>query len=84
MLSSAVDGALKAPSMLTMAGEGSAILTSVQYVDFFDETKDKQNGGITKLTFKVDNKEQTGDFDLEFGKAVNAQFDYHVDAGVLS
>ena len=84
MLSSAVDGALKAPSMLTMAGEGSATLTSVNYVDFFNETKDKQNGGITKLTFKVNNKEQTGDFKLEFGKAVNARFDYHVDAGVLS
>lgn len=84
MLSSAVDGALKAPSMLTMAGEGSATLTSVNYVDFFNETKDKQNGGITKLTFKVNNKEQTGDFKLEFGKAVNARFDYRVDAGVLS
>ena len=84
MLSSAVDGALKAPGMLTMAGEGSATLTSVQYVDFFNETKKKQNGGITNLTFKVDNIEQTGDFTLEFGKAVNAQFDYHVDAGVLS
>ena len=84
MLSSAVDGALKAPSMLTMAGEGSAILTSVHYVDYFNETRDTYNGGITKLTFKVDNNEQTGDFDLEFGKAVNAQFDYHVDAGVLS
>ena len=84
MLSSAVDGALKAPSMLTMAGEGSATLTSVNYVDFFNETKDKQNGGITKLTFKVNNKEQPGDFKLEFGKAVNARFDYHVDAGVLS
>lgn len=84
MLSSAVDGALKAPGMLTMAGEGSATLTSVNYVDFFNETKDKKNGGITNLTFKVDNIEQTGDFTLEFGKAVNAQFDYHVDAGVLS
>ncbi|MHA3676962.1 isopeptide-forming domain-containing fimbrial protein [Faecalibacterium sp. PGM34] len=84
MLSSAVDGALKAPSMLTMAGEGSATFTSVQYVDFFDETRDTHKGGITKLTFKVDNKEQTGNIKLEFGKAVNAQFDYHVDARVLS
>lgn len=85
MLSSAVDGALKAPSMLTMAGEGSATLTSVNYVDFFNETKDKKNGGITNLTFKIDNIEQKDDnFTLEFGKAVNAQFDYHVDAGVLS
>ena len=84
MLTTAVTGALQAPGMLTMAGEGSATLTSVNYVDFFNETKDKKNGGITNLTFKVDNIEQTGDFNLEFGKAVNAQFDYHVDAGVLS
>jgi len=52
MLSSAVDGALKAPGMLTMAGEGSDTLTSVKYVDFFDETKGTQNGGITRITVK--------------------------------
>ena len=52
MLSSAVDGALKAPSMLTMAGEGPDTLTSVKYVDFFDETKGTQNGGITRITVK--------------------------------
>ena len=84
MLSSAVDGALKAPSMLTMAGESPDTLTSVQYVAYFNETQESHKGGITKLTFKVDNKEQTDNFTLEFGKAVNAQFDYHVDAGVLS
>ncbi|MCI3184007.1 SpaA isopeptide-forming pilin-related protein [Faecalibacterium prausnitzii] len=84
MLSSAVDGALKAPSMLTLAGEGPDTLTSVKYVDFFDETKKNNKGGITKLTFKVDNIEQTGDFTLEFGKAVNTQFDYYIDAGTLS
>lgn len=84
MLSSAVDGALKAPGMLTLAGEGPDTLTSVKYVDFFNETQESHKGGITNLTFKVDNKEQTGDFTLEFGKAVNARFDYHVDAGVLS
>lgn len=84
MLSSAVDGALKAPSMLTMAGESPDTLTSVQYVAYFNETQKSHKGGITKLTFKVDNKEQTDNFTLEFGKAVNAQFEYHVDAGVLS
>lgn len=84
MLTTAVDGALKAPGMLTMAGEGSGTLTSVKYVAYFNETQESHKGGITNLTFKVDNIEQTGDFNLEFGKAVNAQFDYHVDAGVLS
>lgn len=52
MLSSAVDGALKAPGMLTLAGEGPDTLTSVKYVDFFDETKGTQNGGITRITVK--------------------------------
>ena len=52
MLSSAVDGALKAPDMLTLAGEGPDTLTSVKYVDFFDETKGTQNGGITGITVK--------------------------------
>ena len=52
MLSSAVTGALQAPSMLMLAGEGSDTLTSVKYVDFFDETKGTQNGGITRITVK--------------------------------
>lgn len=84
MLSSAVDGALRTSDMLLLAGEGPDTLTSVHYVAYFNETQESHKGGITKLTFKVDNKEQTGDFTLEFGKAVNAQFEYHVDAGVLS
>lgn len=52
MLSSAVDGALQASGMLTLAGEGPDTLTSVKYVDFFDETKGTQNGGITGITVK--------------------------------
>ena len=84
MLTTAVTGALQAPGMLMLAGEGSGTLTSVKYVAYFNETQESHKGGITNLTFKVDNIEQTGDFNLEFGKAVNAQFDYHVDAGVLS
>ena len=84
MLSSAVDGALKAPSMLTMAGESPDPLTSVHYVEYFKETEKTHKGGITNFTFRVDNIKQEGNFSLEFGKTVNAQFDYHVDAGVLS
>mgnify|MGYP005889270421 CR=1 FL=1 len=52
MLSSAVDGALRAPDMLMLTGEGPDTLTSVKYVDFFDETKGTQNGGITGITVK--------------------------------
>lgn len=57
MLSSAVDGALKAPSMLTLAGvEDTTASTSTTYLDFFDETKDKGNGGITGIMVKQDTK----------------------------
>lgn len=52
MLTTAVDGALKAPGMLTMAGEGSGTLTSVKYVAYFNETQESHKGGITNLTFK--------------------------------
>lgn len=52
MLTTAVTGALQAPGMLMLAGEGSDTLTSVKYVDFFDETKGTQNGGITRITVK--------------------------------
>lgn len=57
MLSSAVDGALKAPDMLTLAGvEDTTASTSTTYLDFFDETKDKGNGGITGIMVKQDTK----------------------------
>ena len=52
MLTTAVTGALQAPGMLMLAGEGPDTLTSVKYVDFFDETKGTQNGGITGITVK--------------------------------
>lgn len=56
MLSSAVDGALKAPGMLTLAGEGdttASTTTTPKYIDYFDETpKDTNKGGITGITVK--------------------------------
>ena len=57
MLSSAVDGALKAPGMLTLAGEeGEIPSTSTTYLDFFDETRENKNGGITGILVKKDTK----------------------------
>lgn len=63
-----------------------ALAAGTTYLDYFEETPEGTNkGGITKLTFKIDNIEQTvSDLTLEYGKAVNTQFDYHIDAGVLS
>ena len=55
MLSSAVDGALQAPDMLTLAGEPITASTSTTspYIDYFDETpKDTNKGGITGITVK--------------------------------
>ena len=55
MLSSAVDGALRAPMMLAAAGEPMTVSTSKTspYIDYFDETpKDTNKGGITGITVK--------------------------------
>ena len=55
MLSSAVDGALQAPDMLTLAGEPmtASTTTTSTYIDYFDETpKDTNKGGITGITVK--------------------------------
>ena len=55
MLSSAVDGALQAPDMLTLAGEPMTVSASKTspYIDYFDETpKDTNKGGITGITVK--------------------------------
>lgn len=57
MLSSAVDGALKAPDMLTLAGEeDETTSTSTTYIDHFDETRDSQKGGITGILVKQGTK----------------------------
>ena len=86
MLSSAVDGALKAPSMLTMAGEGSATLTSVKYVDHFDETKDTQNGGITGITVKKGTETLTPGkpIELKDGDKLHLTYYFKIPEGALS
>ena len=86
MLSSAVDGALKAPSMLTLAGEGSDTLTSVKYVDFFNETKDTQNGGITGITVKKGTETLTPGkpIDLKDGDKLSLIYYFNIPEGALS
>lgn len=86
MLSSAVDGALKAPSMLTMAGEGSDTLTSVKYVDHFDETKDTQNGGITGITVKKGTETLTPGkpIELKDGDKLHLTYYFKIPEGALS
>lgn len=86
MLSSAVDGALKAPGMLTLAGEGPDTLTSVKYVDFFDETKGTQNGGITGITVKLGTKNLTPGkpIDLKDGDKLSLTYHFNIPEGALS
>lgn len=86
MLSSAVDGALKAPGMLTLAGEGSDTLTSVKYVDFFDETKGTQNGGITGITVKKGTETLTPGkpIDLKDGDKLHLTYYFNIPEKALS
>lgn len=86
MLSSAVDGALKAPGMLTLAGEGSDTLTSVKYVDYFEETKDTQNGGITGITVKQGTKilQPEERIELKDGDKLSLTYYFNIPQGALS
>lgn len=86
MLSSAVDGALKAPGMLTLAGEGSDTLTSVKYVDYFDETKGTQNGGITGITVKkgTETLKQGETIVLKDGDKLHLTYYFNIPENALS
>lgn len=84
MLTTAVDGALKAPGMLTLAGEGPGTLTSVQYVAYFDETPEGSNkGGITGTTVTVNNKIVTGEYNLQNNDKIKLDYDFYIPADVL-
>lgn len=84
MLSSAVDGALRAPDMLMLTGEGSGTLTSVQYVAYFDETPAGSNkGGITGTTVTVNNKIVTGEYNLQNNNKIKLDYDFYIPADVL-
>ena len=57
MLTTAVTGALQAPGMLMLAGEeDETTSTSTTYIDYFDETRDSQKGGITGILVKQGTK----------------------------
>lgn len=86
MLSSAVDGALRAPDMLMLTGEGPDTLTSVKYVDFFDETKGTQNGGITGITVKKGTETLTPGkpIDLKDGDKLHLTYYFNIPEKALS
>ena len=86
MLTTAVTGALQAPGMLMLAGEGSDTLTSVKYVDYFDETEDTQNGGITGITVKQGTKILTPGkpIELKDGDKLSLIYYFNIPEGALS
>ena len=81
MLSSAVDGALRAPMMLAAAGDS---LTAIHYVDYFDETKVNGTGGITGTTVTVNGKAVTGNISLENNAKLQLDYDFYIPADVLN
>ena len=81
MLSSAVDGALRAPMMLAAAGDS---LTAIHYVDYFDETKVTGTGGITGTTVTVNGKAVTGNISLENNAKLQLDYDFYIPADVLN
>ena len=81
MLSSAVDGALRAPMMLAAAGDS---LTAIHYVDYFDETKVTGTGGITRTTVKVNGNPVTGNISLENNAKLQLDYDFYIPADVLN
>ena len=81
MLSSAVDGALRAPMMLAAAGDS---LTAIHYVDYFDETKVTGTGGITGTTVTVNGKAVTGNISLNNNDKLQLDYDFYIPADVLN
>ena len=84
MLTTAVTGALRAPGMLTLAGEGDTTAsTPTTYLDYFVETRENHNGGITKYTYHVGEEEKTGDFTVTANQTLYFDFNYTIASGVL-
>lgn len=81
MLSSAVDGALRAPMMLAAAGDS---LTAIHYFDYFDETKVNGTGGITGTTVTVNGKAVTGNISLNNNDKLQLDYDFYIPADVLN
>lgn len=87
MLSSAVDGALKAPGMLMLAGEDDETTsTSTTYLDHFDETRDSQKGGITGITVKkgTETLKQGETITLKDGDKLSLTYYFNIPEKALS
>ena len=87
MLSSAVDGALKAPDMLTLAGEGDTTAsTPTTYLDYFVETGTDKKGGITNITIQKGTATLNPNDKIELtdGDKLSLVYNYSIPGGVLT
>lgn len=88
MLSSAVDGALQAPDMLTLAGEPATVSTTTtpKYLAYFEETSTSQKGGITGITIKKGNQPLdpgTTAIELTDGEKLNLTYYFEIPEKAL-
>lgn len=89
MLSSAVDGALQAPDMLTLAGEPATVSTTTtpKYLAYFEETSTSQKGGITGIAIKKGNQPLdpgTTAIKLTDGEKLNLTYYFEIPENALS
>ena len=87
MLSTAVTGALQASDMLMLAGEEDETpSTSTNYLDFFDETRDSKNGGITGIMVKKGTEvlEPGKSIELKDGDQLSLTYHFNIPEKALS
>lgn len=86
MLSSAVDGALQAPDMLTLAGEPATVSTPTTYLDYFVETGTDKKGGITNITIQKGTATLNPNDKIELtdGDKLSLVYNYSIPGGVLT
>ena len=89
MLSSAVDGALRTPDMLTLAGEPitASTTTTSKYLAYFEETKTSQKGGITGIAIKKGNQTLdpgTTAIELTDGEKLKLTYYFEIPENALS
>lgn len=88
MLSSAVDGALKAPDMLSLTGEDTTASTTTtpKYIDYFAETSTSQKGGITSITIQKGTAtlNPNDKIELKDGEKLSLTYTYSIPEGALT
>lgn len=88
MLSSAVDGALYSPMMLSLTGEDTTASTTTtpKYIDYFAETSTSQKGGITSITIQKGTAtlNPNDKIELKDGEKLSLTYTYSIPEGALT